>query len=389
MPFKGFLEAVEPFQVRGWAFDTACPDKPLTVEVLLRGETLGTTVANLYRVDLEKDDLGKGEYAFIFNFVKKLSDDDLNDISARIVHQDGVREQLPALPEAAQARPEPKFSRTPVEFRGNKSDEQPAPIFVLGTARSGTSAITQALLKLFPGHMEGHFIDLLAHLSVATNKFYRYKGDELAIDKNTMVSNVPRDYVQDHLDAMFLAMMDDLFPASRWVEKTPNSDMIHLAPRLKEIWPNSRFIFMKRRFLENLQSRLRKFPKYDFVQNGSEWALAMAAWLGARPQLAGNAIEIDQHYLSTEPEAVASALGEFLDLTELQAKRLGQALKNDRPERTSELSDQLFDLESLRWTEPQIEEFERTCLKWMDAFGYSTDKAYFKPGNEGQKLVFI
>ena len=250
MPYKGFLEAVEPFQVRGWVCDTACPEKPLTVEILLGGEAVGSTLADLYRVDLEKDGIGTGDHAFIFNFSKKLSDDDLNNVSARIVQQDGAYVPLPALPEAARVVPQPEFSRTPLEFQGNKSDDQRDPIFILGAARSGTTAMTQALLKLFPGHMEGHMIDLLAHLAVSTNRFYAQKADERAIYKDTMISGISKNYVQDALDAMFMWMMRDMFPAGRWVEKTPNSDMIHLAPRFKKIWPKSRFIFMKRRFFE-------------------------------------------------------------------------------------------------------------------------------------------
>ena len=338
-------EAVEPFQVRGWVCDPAGPDKPLTVEILLRGEAVGTTIADLYRVDLEKDGIGSGDHAFVFNFPKKLSDDDLNNVSAHIVQQDGVYEPLPALPEATRAPPQLEFSRASLEFQGSKSDDQRDPIFILGAARSGTTAVAQALLKLFPGHMEGHLIDLLAHLAVSTNRFYAQKFDERASDKDTMISGVSKDYVQDALDAVFMGMMRDMFPPGRWVEKTPNSDMIYLAPRFKKIWPKSRFIFMKRRFFENLQSRLRKFPSYSFERNCGEWSQAMAAWLQVRPQLGGGAIEIDQDYLSAKPEGVASALRSFLGLTEVEARRFGQVLGNNRPERTSELSDRI-----LTWT---------------------------------------
>lgn len=389
MPIKGFLEAIEPFQVRGWVFDTACPKKPLTVEILLRGEVVGTVLADLYRVDLEKDGIGTGDHAFIFNFAKRLSYDDLNNVSARIVQLDGASKPLPILPEPARAPPQPQFARTPLEFRGSKSDREQEPIFVLGTARSGTSAMAQALLKLFPGHMEGHFIDLLAHLSVSTHRFYEQNADELAVNKHTMVAAVPEKYVNDALDAMFVKTIQDIFPSGRWVEKTPNSNMIHLAPRLREIWPNSRFIFMKRRFLENLQSRTRKFPSYDFETNCREWSTAMAAWYNVRSHLGGIAIEIDQDYLSNRPMEVASALRDFLNIPEAEGKRLGQALRTDRPERTSELNGYHVDLENLRWTESQIDEFKRTCLKWMDAFGYSTNATYFKPGFESQGLVLL
>ena len=191
---------------------------------------------------------------------------------------------------------------------------------------------------------------------------------------------------------MFMA--DDariIFPAGRWVEKTPNSDMIHLAPRLeKDVAEQPVHLHEAPVSRKSPIAELRKFPKYDFERNcqGVEhwpWRRGIAV----RGRSCRSAIEIDQDYLSTKPEEVASALREFLDLTEMEGKRLGQALKNDRPERTSELTDHHVDLDGMRWTEPQIEEFKRTCLKWMDAFGYSTDGAYFKPGSENQRLVLV
>lgn len=45
-----------------------------------------------------------------------------------------------------------------------------------------------------------------------------------------------------------------------WVDKTPDPRMIKCVPRLKRAWPNAKFIFVKRRGIENLESRIKKFP---------------------------------------------------------------------------------------------------------------------------------
>jgi hypothetical protein len=389
MPIEGFLEAVELFQIRGWTFDSDRPDDVLTVEIVREGQVIGTVSADLYRADLERSGVGNGEHAFIFNSPIALPKGCLGSLSARVPAPDGQHALLPMLPEADRPSAQAVPSHSPLVFRGERVDLQQAPIFVMGTARSGTSAMAQALLKLFPGHMEGHFIDLLAHLAVSTENFYDQKSDEMAAHKHTMVSAVSRNYVDDALDAIFVNTMQNIFKGGRWVEKTPNSNMIHLAPRLKKMWPKSRFIFMKRRFFENLQSRIRKFPNYDFERNCNEWSQAMAAWSSVRSKLTRAAIEVDQDYLSEQPKEVALALRNFLSIPEIEAKRLGQALENDRPERTSELTDRRVDQKGMRWTEVQIAKFEENCLKWMDAYGYSTDRSYFKPGFEFEKLVVL
>jgi len=74
----------------------------------------------------------------------------------------------------------------------------------------------------------------------------------------------------------------------------------------------------------------------------------MAAWYGVRSNLAGSAVEIDQRYLSAEPEEVALAMRDFLNITDLDTKRLAQALRNDRLERSSALIDQPVGLESMQ-----------------------------------------
>jgi len=113
----------------------------------------------------------------------------------------------------------------------------------------------------------------------------------------------------------------------------------------------------------------------------------MATWHRVRSNLARSAVEIDQRYLSAKPEEAAFALRDFLNMTDLETKRLAQALSNDRPERSSALIDQPVDLESMQWGPAETQEFKLTCLQWMDAFGYSTDATYFKPGSENQKFV--
>ena len=388
MGMNGYLEAVEPFQARGWVHDPAWPQRALMVEILLNGQTIGSVLADLHRKDLEQAGIGSGNHAFIYNFDQKLDPTDMAHVSARVAAGDGSFVTLSSIPvlETNAAPPVP-----PLSFAGLTSDSNQHPVFVLGAARSGTSAMAQALMKLdrFTGHQEGHLLDLLAHLSVALDKFYDGKADELAPGRDTTVSLVPREYFQSSLDELFIRTIRAVFPEASWIDKTPNSDMIHLAPRFLGIWPNSRFIFMKRRFLENAASRAVKFPSYDFSQNCWEWNNVMTGWFKVRSQLQGAAIEIDQRYLKDHPNEVAAAVQGLLHLTDTEQERLGQAFRYDYPERTSTSRQADMDISSMGWQQAQIQDFERACAETMAVYGYSTDSKYYRPGDEANGLVWI
>ena len=197
MAFVGYLEAVDPFQVRGWAYDPEAPSRELTVEILLHGRVVGVAHANIYRKDLEHAGIGAGNHAFIYNIDQKLAASDLSQVAARVPGTDASFETLHrvSITKASEIPP-----AVPLCFDGVLSDNDQHPVFVLGAARSGTSAMAQGLLKLdrFRGHQEGHLLDLLAHLSVALSKFYAEKADERTPGRNTMVCMYPGRFQSSH-----------------------------------------------------------------------------------------------------------------------------------------------------------------------------------------------
>jgi SAM-dependent methyltransferase len=383
----GALDAVEPLQIRGWAFDAARPTEAVMVEILLDNMPVGKMKANLYREDLKERGVGNGFHAFKFNRDTKLTTSETGRISARAIGADGSCHQLPS---GSVEQREPLVISPPkmiVKLGAPRFDKTQRPVFILGAARSGTSALVQALLKLeiFEGYQEGHLLDLVAHLSVSLDNFYDSKFDE--IDRDTMIARVPIEFFRAKLDELCIDMAKWLFSSPRWIDKTPNSNLVHLAPRFKSIWPNAQFIFMKRRFLENAASRARKFPEYDFHRNCVEWSEVMEAWLQVKDQVADSAVEIDQKYLSEEPEIVAGRLAEFLVLSDLEEKRLAQALRYDLPERTAAFRRSGYDLSEMGWDDAERGDFHKTCGKAMEAFGYSSTSSYYRSGFEGNGFV--
>ncbi len=244
--------------MRGWVYDPDIPQPGVIAEILVHGEIVGSAVASLYRADLEQSGIGSGSHAFIFNFDRELAPADIPNVSVRVPNGQGSFELLPMLPHV---EPDPLPAKPLLQFEGKTSDIGQHPVFVLGAARSGTSAMAQALLKLdrFEGHYEGHLLDLMAHLSVAVNKFFTEKTDDIAPGRNTTVSLVPKSCFQDTLDELFVRVTRSIFLEGVWLDKgTPNSNMIYLAPRFRRMWPNSRFISPETQIYRRTQRRRRR-----------------------------------------------------------------------------------------------------------------------------------
>lgn len=62
---QGFLDGYNSGFVSGWAWNSESPEDALSVEIQTReGLTLGTAVADIYRADLQQQNIGTGRYGF-------------------------------------------------------------------------------------------------------------------------------------------------------------------------------------------------------------------------------------------------------------------------------------------------------------------------------------
>ena len=398
MVISGYLEAINEFQARGWAFDADDPGGYVELEFVLNGELIGSIAADLFRQDLVTVGLGGGDHGFVFNFPTPLDAGDLDEVRVRVRTRgpDGSRIELERLAPAAESRaaaaePEPAGAAALLRGHDQRCHAVSGVRGLRLDARSGTSAMAQALLKIdrYRGYNEGHILDLLAHLSERLRTFYNLKYDDTLPGRNTMIEQVPIEFLQDTFNHIFIDMIRRLLGEGYWVDKTPNSDSIYLAPRFLELWPNARFIFMRRRALENLASRSRKFPEYNFAKNCQEWKDAMQAWLSVRDQLHGAAIEVDQMYLSHHPQEVADQLRSFLGLSDVETRVVTQAFAHDRPQRTAATVDDVMELAAMGWNDGWMAEFERVCRPVMDAYGYTADASYHRDGIDGGGLVVL
>jgi hypothetical protein len=381
---QGFLEFVSPTEARGWVWNSRNADKHLRVRLFLDGALLTTADAAQFRLDLKDSGIGQGDHAFAAYFTSPLAPRDCARVEAVVHDDDGARFTLPMLKQSDVVERVPRIN----SVEDYAPDVEQYPIFILGSARSGTTIVTHALLGSgrYEGSREGHVLDLLPSLLTAIDGFFQLKRPAAAQD-DMLLSHVSQRYFDEGIANLFQQVIRQTFQSKHWIDKTPTSDMIYGAPYLLRLWPNARFIFMKRRAYENIASRLRKFPDISFEHTCEAWAHAMQAWSIVRDQLRGCAIEIDQHMIATAPDRVAAELAMFLAFGDADRVRIGQIFRNEHPERTNPGSSHVIDPAVDRFGSEDAEVFEKYCGKWLDSFHYSRDADYYTDAAEGLKTL--
>jgi Sulfotransferase family len=388
MNFQINFELVNVQEISGWAFSPDCPEVHLGIELKNGSEMIGYCEAGNYREDLAIAGIGRGDHGFSINFDPVLGIEQMKEMTCRVVTPNAEELALIKVPyefdeeELAEMSAKPKYLPKPKrlsQFSLPPSDGTQRPVFVLGAARSGTSAMAQALLKSgeFEGFNEGHCLWMLSKFLETIHGFYEFNGVDSQPDRFTMLAHVPYTYMTSAVRAIFVSATAEMFAGKRWIDKTPKPEMIEAAVLMKELWPNARFLFMKRRAIENVVSRLKKFPTLSFEQLCSDWAKSMEAWLVVRDLLGSSCIELDQRTLAQSPKEVSMALSRFLGMSEEGCSRFTRALCEDFPERTSDLDAPCMSIQSVDWPQGTIKTFRKICGPMMGAFGYGYGAEYF------------
>ena len=260
------------------------------------------------------------------------------------------------------------------------SDAEKRPIFIIGPARSGTTIITQALRNgaHLPGYYEGHFLLLLKKLTDQVDAFFHSKQSLLQNDLH-MIAHVNKDALKLALIEDFKRICEELCPEEVWLDKSPDALMIQCIDNLRLAWPACRFIFAKRRGIENICSRLRKFPNVDFESHCRIWANTMQSWLDIRDDLAGSFIEVEQREIALNPNEVAALLVHFLGLEETHTSSISSVFTINRPQSTGEIESSLaISIDETGWTNQQIQIFREICGDVSAQLGYGESSAYYQ-----------
>lgn len=261
----------------------------------------------------------------------------------------------------------------------NKDHEgQSSPILIIGSPRSGTSILIKAIKATLgvSGYAEGHFLPLILIVMKAVEDYYGQR-ERLTTRKSRAVSHVDRENLEEEILALFRKQYESIMPSDTWIDKTPGVAMIQASPYILRTWPRSRFIFAKRRGIECIMSRLRKFPDVPFEKHCHLWKSSMQAWLDVRDSLKSCYVEIEQREISLKPVAVAEKLGKFLYLDSNQVEKLQHIFLTERPQFTGSVEeDKAISIDQAGWTDEQIDIFRHHCGAISKKLGYSESSMY-------------
>jgi hypothetical protein len=221
----------------------------------------------------------------------------------------------------------------------------------------------------YHGFREGNFLPLLRNVHTIIERHFSIF--DIGSDQ-VLASKVDKAHLRSRIDGIFQKTVSDLNPTAPWFDKSGGAEMVYLLPRLLELWPGAVAIYMKRNGVENVASRVRKFPNAPFERHCAEWAAQMSSWRETRIQLpAGSSIEIDQGDMISKAAEVAENLAVFLDLSSEQMVSMQRTLETTRAQETEAGSaSRSLTLENVGWSEEQKKVFLKHCAAEMRSFGY-------------------
>lgn len=247
---------------------------------------------------------------------------------------------------------------------------EPDRIFVLGSPRSGTSALSRALRRIFGlrGSEEGHV------LPVFTGILHTFHAHSTRFREHPylLASRLDTDHFRRHILEYVRSLYQEAHGGEGFVDKTPGADSIVAAQLIKEAFPRSRIIMLRRNGIGYSCSFSRKF-NVGIDAAAQSWAICMKAIEIAR-ESCGDFLEVDHSELLLDRGDTSLEIARHLGRPEC-GEFLAAALTRARTEASAEDEAALVRapsrLSDVCWTNLEKRQFRETCGPFMAKFGYS------------------
>ncbi len=416
MNFIGFVEHVNNTRITGWV--RSLDDEAMRPVVLatLDDIDVGSARADDARPDLAERGIGQGDHGFDIAITIAIKPEDAEAVEVQVIGPDGERHLLALLASREEQdkiiRPAPAAPPVPPApvndlLAGRTSDPgseidpfadldltrearpaaaPPAPeatapsagigaanvgelkIFVLGAARSGTSALFTALSTVFglPGYGESHVIPAFQRMIHQLRQYVEIFDSN---PEDIMIKHMGAAPVEALLFGYVRELYRDTYKGSGFVDKTPTGEAIYGAPLIESIFPEAYLVATRRNGIEVVQSFRLKFST-DFADACLAWSEAMSGILHARARCQ-NLIEIDQFDMANQPERTGRRIAAWLGFPEHGAA-LGQFFARERIEKSSTHDwSRRLTLADVDWTPAEKATFTRICGRMMEQFEYT------------------
>jgi hypothetical protein len=247
------------------------------------------------------------------------------------------------------------------------------PILIVGSPRSGTTALALGLGAAgVSGFSEGHFLMLFARIEQTIAKYYQTEASNNV--PGTLLHALPMNRVVEEYRRIARAVVEAAHGDKQWFDKTAHGGMIGSLPFFKSIWPDAKIIFAKRRPIENLESRLKKFSHMSFVEHCKDLKYIFNTWATVRDKL-NRWVEVDQYDLLYDSTHATKTISDFLDFDENAAAAFRVTIENLHPEKTS-TSYEPKRFSELNWLKGDKKIFVTELDEVMKLFNYGYENYY-------------
>lgn len=250
-------------------------------------------------------------------------------------------------------------------------------VYILGSTRSGTSAVRNALAETrYRGFGEGHLVQIVVEM-MATVRRERASGQGSAIPGNGLNALRERVLIRHFVHAYERYLIESL-GSTLLMDKTPNIIPIQNAPDLYTFHQKAKFLHCARRHVDNIQSKLKKFPEQSFASQCREWAECHLAWARAKPDLGESFVEFDFMDMVVRRQETCQRIGDLLELTAEEVSALVTYLENERPQSSTPDRDlnRFLKFSEMTWSDEDKDTFLRVCVPVGETLGYGLESYY-------------
>ncbi len=256
------------------------------------------------------------------------------------------------------------------------------PIFITGSPRSGTSIFILGLKAAteLPAFSEGQLLDVYGKIAVVVDRHYTHYAHSAA-DPRHAIGNVSAEEVKQAMARTLLELSNKVHGGTSWIDKSGGTEMLDYIRQLARMGQPFVTFFCYRRAIENVYSRLQKFPKFDITYHAKDWVNIMRTWRQTRALLpVGTWLEIEQKDIADRPGFVAEGVTQVLKLTPPQKDRMIETFSKQRPQvLASDEVGRTLAINQTGWDTDQRAAFRAEVEEEMRIWGFTYDERYRTP----------
>lgn len=187
----------------------------------------------------------------------------------------------------------------------------------MGAQRSGTSKMRDYFVEIWglPGHNESHIFRMYSAL--------QFKAERIRKDippKAYTFHRIGAETILRTLLDQLIAMCNQQHGGPAWVDKTPFSDMLPIAPDLLRAMPNARIVYIARNGLNAVLSNFNRLRRPEqpiqinlFRYVCEHWTNNITEYRKVEDALREKSLFLRQEQLLTSPVDVHRQISKFLD----------------------------------------------------------------------------